>query len=314
VAAHGHDGGGVMIAIADVRTALVNAIQAAVYPNGTSQPSISNTPIKIFAGWPASADLNADLGLGKTDISVFPKPEGRNTTRYPEDAKVLVAAAPTLTLTVGTAADILAEDGGRLLGEDGTPMEAEQVDSQVVTVGGTVSVPQNVGLLVNRRPYAYAVQPYDTLAYIAGSLAALVGEDVPGTTVNGTSIMVGPTGRIQALRVGASATMGTEVRRQERVVMITVWAPTPALRDEIGAALDVALAQIQFLDLPYDYGARLIYKSDNQADVTQKQTLYRWDFNYLVEYPTVVIAAAPQVLFPATDLATQLTPIETLYI
>ena len=90
----------------------------------------------------------------------------------------------------------------------------------------------------------------DTLAFIAGSLAALVGADVVGTSATGTAITVGPTGRIQALRVGASATMGTEVRRQERLVVITVWAPTPALRDTIGAALDLALAQIEFLALP----------------------------------------------------------------
>ena len=314
MADHSNDGGGVMIAVAEVRTALVNAIQAALYPNGTTQPSISDTPIKIFAGWPVSADLNADLALGKTNVSVFPKPEGRNTTRYPEDAKVLVPAVPTLTLTAGTVAYVLAEDGGRLLGEDGSPIVSEQANSQVVTVGGTISVPQNVGMLVNRKPYSYAVQPNDTLAYIAGSLAALVGEDVPGTSVSGPVITVGPTGRIQALRVGASATMGTEVRRQERVVMITVWASTPALRDQIGAALDVALAQIQFLDLPYDYGARLIYKNDNQTDATQKQTIYRWDFNYLVEFPTVVIAQAAQVLFPVTKLSTPFTPIETLYI
>ena len=303
-----------MIAIADVRNALVANVTAALYPNGTTQPSISETPIKIFAGWPASADLNADLALGKTQVSVFPKPEGRNTTRYPEDAKILVPAAPTLTLSPGTVAYILGEDSGRLLGEDGSPIVSEQANGQVVTVGGTVSVPQNVGMLVNRKPYAYAVQPNDTLPYIAGTLAALVGEDVPGTTVSGPVITVGPTGRIQALRVGASATMGTEVRRQERVVMITVWAPTPALRDQIGAALDVALAQIQFLDLPYDYGARLIYKSDNQSDGTQKQTIYRWDFNYLVEFPTVVITQAAQVLFPVTKLSTPFTPEATFYI
>ena len=175
-------------------------------------------------------------------------------------------------------------------------------------------MPQNVGLLVSRKPYAYAVQPNDTLAFIAASLAGLVGADVAGTTVNGTAITVGPTGRIQALRVGASATMGTEVRRQERVVMISVWAPNPGLRDTIGAALDVALAQIKFLTLPYGYGARLIYKNDNQIDQTQKQTIYRWDFNYLVEYPTVVITQAAQVLFTETNVTPEFSSATTVYL
>lgn len=292
------------ISVAEVRAALVAAVKAALYPNGTTQPSISGSAIKIFEGWPSSASLNADLALGTTNVSVFPKPDGRNTTRYPEVAQILVPAAPTLTFTASTPGYLLGEGSGRILGEDGTGILTEQVNGQVVTIGGTVSAPQNIGLQVNGKPYVYAVQPNDTLAFIAGTLAAMVGEDVPGTSATGSVITVGNTGRIQALRVGASAKVGTEVRRQERLVMVTVWASTPALRDQIGAALDLALAQIEFLELPYGYGARLIYKNDNQTDVTQKQTLYRWDFNYLVEYPTILIEEAPQVLFTETNVST----------
>ena len=71
------------IAIADVRVALVAAVKAALFPNGTSQPSISGTAIKVYEGWPGSASLNIDLAAGTTNVSVFPKPDGRNTTRYP---------------------------------------------------------------------------------------------------------------------------------------------------------------------------------------------------------------------------------------
>lgn len=299
------------IAIADVRVALVAAIKTALLPSGQS---ISGSAIKVFQGWPSSDSLNTDLAAGTTNVSVFPKPDGRNTTRYPLAAEILVPAVTTLTLTSGGLPGyLLGEGGGKVLTEGGSGVLTES-NSQIVTVGGTVSVPQNVGMRINGKPYVYAVQPTDTLAVIAGSLAALIGADIPITSAAGPVITVGPSGRIQALRIGASATMGTEVRRQERQILVSVWAPNPALRDTIGAALDLALAQIEFLTLPYGYGARLIYKSDNQIDQTQKQTIYRWDFNYLVEYPTVVITQAPQVLFTQTNVSSNYSTAATVYL
>jgi hypothetical protein len=272
------------IDIEAVRLALIADIKAALLPNGDGQPGISGTAIKVFSGWPGSASLNADLAINTTYVSVVPQGDGRNTTRYPVGQRVLVPAAPTLTVSVA---------------------------AQLVTIGGTVSVPQNVGLLINGKSYVYAVLTGDTLATIATSLAALVAVDISGTTATGPVITVGSTGRIKTARVGASATMGSEVRRQERQVLITVWAPTPALRDQIGAALNIALAQIKFLSLPYGYGGRLIWARDNQIDRTQKQTIYCWDFSYLVEYPTVVISQAAQVLFPITNLTTEFSDFVT---
>ena len=77
-----------------------------------------------------------------------------------------------------------------------------------------------------------------------------------------------------------------EIRRQERVFQITVWANTPAQRDVIGAALDISLANTEFLTMPDGYGARMIYRSSMVVDALQKAKLYRRDFMYSIEYAT----------------------------
>ncbi len=265
-----------MADVIDVQNALTGLIAAALYPNGTGQASVSGGAIAVYAGWPPSnSGLDADLLAGKCHVTVFPKGEERNTTRYSTDQQVIMPATPTLTATVA---------------------------GQAVTIGGTVTVPQNVGLIINGKPYTYAVLVSDTLTTIAAALAALVVVDIAGTTSAGAVITVGGTGRIAAARVGASATVAAEVRRQERVFQITVWADTPTHRDVIGAALDVALAQVHFLTLPDGFKARLVYKNSPVTDGLQKANLYRRDFNYSVEYATTVTTQAPVVIATTTNL------------
>src|SRR5277367_674177 len=106
--------------IADVLTTLVNIAEGVVYPNGPTQPSITGTDIVIYPGWPMSSDLDSALAAGKTHISVFPKPEERNTTRYREKYKVTRRPAPTLTLTVEQpgGGKVELEQGGNLLLDD----------------------------------------------------------------------------------------------------------------------------------------------------------------------------------------------------
>ncbi len=63
-----------MADVSDAADGLVQIIAAAVYPNGTTQPSIGNVPIIIYQGWPNSQTLENDLAAGKVHISVFPQP------------------------------------------------------------------------------------------------------------------------------------------------------------------------------------------------------------------------------------------------
>lgn len=268
-------------------------------------PSISGTDILIYAGWPQEDNLATDLAKGKTHISVFPKAEERNTTRYPEREVVTAPAITTLTLEVTGPVLVAGQTFYDAAGQvwDGTGNYDGAVQrSMLVTVGGTVSLPQNLALRINNKFYVYAVQKGDTLASIAAAIGALIGADIAGTSVSGPVITIGPTGRLQAARVGGVGTVSREVRRQERVVMISVWANAPALRDKIAAAVDVALAQQRFLTMPDGYGARLIYKNSMVIDAQQKADLYRRDLNYTVEYATTVSKQRAAIIAPFANV------------
>jgi hypothetical protein len=204
-----------------------------------------------------------------------------------------------LTLTVGLSSGghLQLDGGGNLLLEDGSALLLEGNQISVI-VGGAVSAPQNVMLRVNGKDHVYAVQGSDTLNGIAAILAGLVGADISGTSATGATITIGLGGRLQAARVGGFGTVAREIRRQERTVMLTVWAKSPDLRDTVAAAIDVALAGQRFLTMPDGFGARLIYKNSLVVDALQKAVLYRRDLNYSVEFATTTAKKAAAVIAP----------------
>ena len=266
-----------MADIIDCQNVLVSLLSATAYPNGTGAASITNTPIILYPGWPSQTTLTTDLAAGKCHVTVFPTNIERNTTRYPTAQQVVTTPAPTLTALIS---------------------------GQTVTIGGTVSIPQNVAISVNGTVYTYAVQLNDTLTTIATGLSSLIAPAVAGTTNTGPVITFPSSARIAAARIGASGTVAAELKRQERGVMITVWANSPALRDQIAGALDVALAATEFVTLPDGYAARLIYKNSVVTDALQKSTLYRRDLVYTVEYATTQVSTVMQI----TGIIENITP------
>ena len=160
----------------DVENALVTIIAAALYPNGTGQASAITAPCKVMPGWPPPQTLDNDLLAGTVSVSVFAiAAASKLTSRYPTEWMPLTTVAATITAAVA---------------------------GNVVTLGGTVSRPQNVTLIVNGKPYSYAVQAGDTLTSIATGVATLVNADVACTS-SGAVITAATTARIVA-RVGGS--------------------------------------------------------------------------------------------------------------
>jgi hypothetical protein len=251
-----------MADISDVANALVGLAAAAVYPNGTGQASVTGGAVRAYQGWPIPQSLDADLKAGICHVSVFPRQEERNTSRYPQDWQTKTVNTPTLTASIS---------------------------GQSITIAGTIppaNNPHNIAVLVNGKPYVYAVQGTDTLASIATALSALIAGDVPGTTSAGAVVTVSATGRIASVRIGVTGTSIRELRRQERVFQITIWADTPDRRKAAAEAIDVSLAAINFLNLSDSTTGRLIYKSSPITDDHQKDKLYRRDLFYTVEYAT----------------------------
>jgi hypothetical protein len=254
-----------MADIIDVQSGIVTLAAAALYPNGTGQPSVANAvPCKVYAGWPAQSQLDADLAAATpiAHVTVFPRDEERNTTRFSTDWLVKTEPTPTITLAYAL---------------------------QAITVGGAMPSPfaaHNLAVKINGEYYVYALQAGDTLAIIAAALATLIAVDLPGTTSLGPVITVAAGGRIEAVRVGSIGTNIREIRRQERVFQITIWAATPSNRDSVAAVVDVALASINFLTMPDGFAARIIYRGSPETDSLQKAKLYRRDLLYSVEYAT----------------------------
>ena len=254
--------------ISDVLNVLVANIGATLYPNGTAQTSVAGCPVRVFAGWPIAAQLDADLAAGTCNVSVFPTPTERKTTRY--------------LLQPAQASHQAASLSASLTG-------------QTIVFGGVQPAPfyaHNFVILVGSMAYGYQSTAADTPSTIAAAMAALI----PGASASGPVLTIPPGGGTVQARIGTTGTLTTEVRRQNRLMQVTIWADTPAHRDAIAQPVDLALAQVEFLTMPDGTAARIIYRDSPVTDGLEKQVLYRRDLRYDVEYATTTSQTTADVL------------------
>ncbi|MDN2676709.1 hypothetical protein [Janthinobacterium sp. SUN033] len=257
--------------IGDVQNSLVAMVAAAVYPSGTGAASVSGKDIVVYAGWPTSSRLDADLLVEKAHVTVFQTQTEANKTRYPKDWK---------EASINTAGLAIAVTGQQIT-ISGAPLESFQ--------------PENVSVRIGRKSYVLAATPEDTPETLAGVLAVQIAADWPAAVAAGGVITLPAAANITAALIGVAGTVVRVLRTLERVFHITVWSATPAQRDVIGRALDTALAGIERFTLADGYGARLIYRSSHITDHQQKAKLYRRDFQYSVEYSMTQSMTATQI-------------------
>lgn len=267
-----------MASVWDVADVLAARVTSALYPNGTGQPSIVGNVCKVYPGWPTESQLDDDLRIGKAHVTVYPRPEERNTTRYAPAQHVMSIQPATVTLTSA---------GSKL------------------TVGGAMPspfTPHNVAALIAGVAFIYPVQSTDTLTSIATSLAVLIAAKYPGTTNSGPVITLPAGVSVTAARVGTTGVVTTEWERQEQSFQIIVWANDPDSRKAIGSAIRDAFAQIHDLTMADGFGAHIVYQRSVYLDSMQKEKLYRHDLYYCIEYATTVsetiaTVVAAQVIF-----------------
>ena len=265
----------------DVCNALVTLATQTIYPNGTGQISaiLGAASCKIYQGWPIPQQLDTDLQNGLVNVSIFPSQSERNTTRYSKDWQQLSINTPTLTTTVA---------------------------GQTITIGGTISSPQNVMALVDNKSFVYPVQSNDTLTSIATALAALIAAQVTGTSSAGAVITIPNGKKLQVARAGAYGKNIREIKRQERLFQITVWANTPDLRTSAASLLDAAFADISRITLADQTIARLTYKGSMMSDGNEKNRIYRRDLNYTVEYATTQTATDTAIVTIQENVSSQI--------
>ena len=256
----------------DIQSALVTLIAGLLYPNGISQPSAVGSAVRVYSGWPNSRALDDDMEAGIVNVTVFQQPgAARNITTSLSGWVIKgVPVLPTLLWTLVNA---------------------------TATLSGTISVPQNLAITVNNNAdYEYAVRLGDTLAGIVTALAALI----PGATAVGAALTV-PSAFNLTARVGVSQTMIKEVRRQILPFVVTIWAPTPALRELVTAVIDGQLSLLARLNLG-PVSARVRWSNTRDIDTTEGANLYERHLTYDINYATTIEMTAPQAIVARTTL------------
>lgn len=245
-----------MADIYDVQVALTNLAQAAVYPNGLSQPSIANCDVRIYPGNPIPDTLDADLIAQKAHVSIFPTNIARVSTRFTTDWYTTQLNSPTLVMTAN-------------------------LNAGTVTITGTISTPQSCMIIYNGVGYSYKVLNSDTLNSIASNLASLI----TGATATGNLVtLVNP--HLLFTRVIIAGTGTREVAREKRLVLTTVWAPTPLIRSQIGYAIAVLFAATYRVGLPDGYYGQLVYSGSLEEDLLEKVICYRRKIHFIFEFAT----------------------------
>lgn len=227
--------------------------------------------VRVYRGWPRAASLEADLQAGWAHLSVTPGGAARDATRYPVEWQGRV---PARTLTAAS-------------------------DGEAVTFGGTAGPGQVAGLRVDGVAYAYRLRDGDTPGAVAAELAGMVRADRPAE-LHGTVIMMAG-GRDVLARVVADGAGGTELRRQRQPMRMTLWCPTPDVRDRLASLLDVAVAGAQVLDVG-GWACRVQGAGGATTDDGAAGGIWRRDLVYLVEYPTVAVEALPAMLWGAVSV------------
>jgi hypothetical protein len=263
-----------MADISDVRNTLGSLVGAAMYPNGAGQASAVGITVVVRSGWPVPQQLKAIVAGSNAMVSIYQMPGmGKNTTRFLGDDDVQATIpAPDLSLTIA---------------------------SNRVTVGGSINPGEAATLRVNYQPYSYAVQQTDTVGTVAAALAALI----PHASASGAVITINDVFDIEGA-ISVPVTVQQEIGRQAQVFMLVIWAPSEALRDAIGRALELSFKQQPRIVMPDNTWARLLYRGITDFDVSEKSQIYRRNLLYEVEYALT----APTTTNTVTDFGVTVTP------
>lgn len=268
-----------MADLADIENALAALLADVLYPNGGTQPSVTGDGIRIQRGWPQPTALNKALTAGQAMVTVFSLPGGsRNVTRYARSWHS--NPLPPCSLIASASGNVAA-------------------------FGGVPSVGQLAGISAANFGASYAVQSGDTLISIAAALAAEISR-FPGMAASASGAMVTVLRNGQPVPVSSvSSSVGTEwreTRRQDQMLMVSAWCPTPDMRDAISNAIDTAMSAQDWLDAGDPVTSRITYVSTAEIDSAENASLYRRDFRFLVEYATIQTVSASPMLYPSGTL------------
>lgn len=260
-----------MADLSDITAYLAATAASAVYPNGTSSPSVAAMDVRIFEGWPVPDQLDRDMA-GETpdnpplkraggpvaNVSIFPM-QGTGIGVYQILDKTYEITPPVINLTIAIANTVITVTNQPGPGEYLTLVLD---DAFVVSQTGATTPALLAAMATQAQGFGYAA------------------------TSDATTLTV-PFGHVMVMRQGGRAVMGKVTHRQRHSIMLTVWAPTQVARTAIAKAIDGVLKQTITVSMPDTSQAIFCYSRTNVSDVQQMQTVYRRDLIFDVEYATV---------------------------
>jgi hypothetical protein len=261
--------------LSDVTAYLASAAAAAVYPNGSSSPSVAAMDVRIFEGWPIPDQLDLDVA-GKVLSGSPPEPLPR--TNGP-------AANVSVYPMAGTGIHVYQiSDETYVVTPVSFGLSVAQVGN-TITVTGQPHTGEYLTLIADDS-FVYSLTGASTTALLA-SLATAAQVNYPSASSTATTLTI-PAGRSLVVRQGGIATLGKVTHRQRQSIMVTVWAPTRVARNALASAIDVAIKANIKVSMPDTSQALIIYSRTNQSDEMQAATVYRRDLIYDVEYATLL--------------------------
>jgi hypothetical protein len=266
-----------MPSINDIYTKLAEICADAVYPNGTSSPSITGTDITVRPGFADPNRLDTLLANGDSNVSINQlNGYQRNCSRYAKAYVEVGRELPTLELIANLSA-------------------------KTVTVDGSVTVGEIAIITSNRISYAYKVQTGDTLNIIATALSGLI----IGSSVVGAVITI-PDTYVLETRVGVTIKVAQMLKRQEMVFEIVISSANFTDRATIEEAIEAAMASQFYLDIEDDTSVHILWVGTKYQDQFQKMTNYQCQLTYKLEFDTTYVTEVPE--FNAHSDKINLTP------
>jgi hypothetical protein len=261
-----------MATLADIRLTLADLILAAVYPNGTGQPSIISGmtgSCGVFQNDFKPGDIDTRVSAGDVLVSVVDLPNATSTTRFTPLEIDLPAATPLLIWSV-------------------TPTTA--------TLSGTLSAGQIIVLIVNRVAFRYTAAANDTIWSALNQLAVAIAAELEiQTFVSGGTVSIPNAFDLQA-RLGVTRQVITEVGRQMSRFEVRVLAATEAVRSAAARVIKPALDFVTRLPLPDGTVAWVKSGIETSDWRPAKLGIASGCMIFPVEWPTVIPGTAAELI------------------
>ncbi|MCS3401408.1 MULTISPECIES: hypothetical protein [Pantoea] len=254
-----------MASVGDVCLFIAKQVEDTIYPGGNRLPGIINAAVKIYPGWPVPGSLESGIDAGGVHISVWPLPAERKLScALGRPWRILPECEPSLQITV---------------------------NGNVISFSGVSSALTNVGLRLDGKDYSFQFRPQTT----AEEAVKILSGAFPHIFTVGRSLYV-----LNAENISVTVTTAglavRELHRQVKDFQVTVWAPSPVLRERIGSAIDGTLSEQCHIDLNDGVPAQLLYLRQFDSDKAESWHVYRRDLFFSVNFATTQTMTAPEII------------------